>query len=211
MITHAVKVAGMAFAILCLTGCADQIVTLRYRPDLQIERLSTTQGVTVYKLADRRGDEGDHGDPLRVGGVYNGYGMRYAKIMTLTPWPEVLAQALAAAFTARGVQAVAVVEREYAPGTAPASTPLVLSGEIRNFSTEARWLGQLAHVSGIIRLYDQQGSLLVEKAISARVRPTDPTSQPGYSLEDILNEAMRQFAQLVVTDPTLSQRLAMPP
>jgi hypothetical protein len=43
------------------------------------------------------------------------------------------------------------------------------------------------------------------------VRPTDPTSQPGYSLEDILNEAMRQFVRLVVTDPTLSQRLAMPP
>jgi hypothetical protein len=211
MIIQMVKVAGIAFASLCLTGCADQMVTLRYTPDPQIERLSTTQGVTVYKLADRRGDEGDHGDPLRVGGVYNGYGMRYAKIMTLTPWPEVVAQDLAAAFSARGVQAVVIVEREYAPGTAPVSTPLILSGEIRNFSTEARWLGQLAHVSGIIRLYNQQGTLLVEKAISARVRPTDPTSQPGYSLEDLLNEAVRQFVRLVVTDPILSQRLAMPP
>jgi hypothetical protein len=62
MIIQMVKVAGIAFASLCLTGCADQMVTLRYTPDPQIERLSTTRDVTIYKFADRRGDEGDHGD-----------------------------------------------------------------------------------------------------------------------------------------------------
>ena len=103
-----------------------------------------------------------------------------------------------------------MANREYLPGVVPVSTPLVISGEIRNFSTEARWLGRLAHVSGIVRLYDQRGTLLIEKPISARVRPTDPTSQPGYSLEDLLNEAVQRFVRLVVMDSDLSQRLITP-
>jgi len=37
---------------------------------------------------------------------------------------------------------------------APVSTPFVLSGDIHNVSTEAGWLGLLANVSGVIRLYD---------------------------------------------------------
>ena len=209
MIGPVIRIAAIGIGILCLTGCADQMVTLSYRPDPQIEPLPTTQGVTVFELADRRGDEGD-GDPLRVGGIYNGYGTRYAKIMTPTPWPEVVAQDLAAAFTARGVQAVAMANRQYVPGGVPVSTSLILSGEIRNFSTETRWLGHLAHVSGIVRLYDQHGTLLVEKPISARVRPSDPTSQPGYSLEDLLNEAVQRFVRLVVMDSDLSQRLVTP-
>jgi hypothetical protein len=204
------RVAAMGITILWLTGCADQMVTLRYTLDSQIEPLPTTQGVTVFKLADRRGDEGDHGDPLRVGGIYNGYGTRYAKIMTSTPWPEVVVQDLVAALTARGVQAVAMANREYLPGAVQVSTPLILSGEVRNFSSETRWLGRLAHVSGIVRLYDQQGTLLVEKPISARVRPTDPSSQPGYSLEDLLNEAVQRFVRLVVMDSDLSQRVVTP-
>lgn len=210
MTRRVVKSAAMGMAMLWMTGCADEMVTLRYARDPQIEPLPVTRGVTVFKLADRRGDEGDHGDPLRVGGIYNGYGSRYAKVMTSTPWPEALTQDLAAAFTARGVQAVAISNREYVPGAVSVSTPLVLSGEIHNFSTETRWLGHLAHVSGIIRLYDDHGVLLVEKPISARVRPTDPSSQPGYSLEDILNEAVQRFVRLVVMDSDLSQRLVMP-
>jgi len=200
--TYLIRVAGIALTPVLLTACADSVVRLRYAPDPSIERLATAQAVTVFRFADARGDEGDN-DPLRVGGVYNGYGMRLQKIMTRTPWPEALVADLTAGFAQRGVSAVAVTDRSYAPGT-PVSTRLVLGGEIRNFSTEGRWLGLMAHVSGIVRLYDQRGGLLVEKRVSARVRPGQALG-PVY--ENMLNEAVQQFVRQVVTDPDLTQRI----
>lgn len=35
----------------------------------------------MLQFTEVRGEEGTHGDPFRVGGIYNGYGMRYARIM----------------------------------------------------------------------------------------------------------------------------------
>jgi hypothetical protein len=123
--------------------------------------------------------------------------------MTRTPWLEALVEDLSAGFAQRGVPAVAVADRSYAPG-ALVSTPLVLGGEIRDFSTEGRFLGLMAHVSGIIRLYDQQGGLLVEKRLSARVRPAQGAG-PVY--ETMLNDAVQQFVRQAVMDPDLAQRL----
>src|SRR2546426_5086193 len=93
--TYLIRVAGIALTPVLLTACADSVVRLRYAPDPSIERLATAQAVTVFRFADARGDEGDN-DPLRVGGVYNGYGMRLQKIMTGTPWPEALVADLTA-------------------------------------------------------------------------------------------------------------------
>lgn len=200
------RAAGLTLAAVLLTACADGMVRLRYAPDPTIEPLTGARPVTVFHFADARGDEGDQ-DPRRVGGVYNGYGMRYQRIMTPTPWPAALAEDLGAALSRRGVPAVAVTGGTWAPGT-PVATPLVLDGEIHNFSTEGRWLGLMAHVSGIVRLRDQRGTLLVEKAISARVRP-DPAPGPPY--ETMLNEAVRRFVRQVVTDPDLTRRLAPAP
>jgi hypothetical protein len=110
------------------------------------------------------------------------------------------------------VTAVAMRERIYAPGVL-VSTPLVLAGEIRNFSTEGRNMFVpilAAHVSGIIRVYDQQGGRLLEKRVSARSRPGGeavPASQLLSLYEKILNEAVQQFVRQVVTDPDLAQRL----
>lgn len=213
MVNNLIRVAGMALAAVLLTACAypDGIVRLRYAPDPNIERLATAQVVTVFRFADARGDEGDN-NPLRVGGVYNGYGVRVQKFVTPAPWPEALVEHLTAGFAQRGVLAVAVSERTYAPGT-PVSTPLVLAGEIRNFSTEGRNMFVpilAAHVSGIIRLYDEQGSLLVEKRVSARARPGAemvPASQLLSLYENLLNEAVQHFVRQVVTDPDLTQRL----
>src|SRR5262249_46847297 len=151
-------------------------------------------------FTDVRGEEGDRGDPLRVGGIYNGYGMRYAKIMTPKPWPDALVRDLATGFAQRGVPAIAVADYVYVSGS-PVSTPFVLGGEIHNFSTEARWLGLLAHVSGVIRLCDQVGSSLVEKSISARVRWLPEVNLPADRpvLEGLLNEAVAEFVRKVVT------------
>jgi hypothetical protein len=72
-----------------------------------------------------------------------------------------------------------------------------------------RWTLQ-SHVSGIIRFYDKEGTLLLEKAISARM----PRDDPGYRwdkqvsvYENFLNAAVQQFVRAVVTDPDLTQRL----
>jgi len=89
-------------------------------------------------------------------------------VFAATPWAEALVQDLTAAFASRGIEAVAMPDREYVPGTTAVATPLVLAGEIRNFSSEQRWSSQ-SHISGIIRLYDQQGALLLEKPISVRL------------------------------------------
>lgn len=65
-----------------------------------------------------QGDEGDPGDPFRVGGIYNGYGIRM----------EALVRDVTAELAQRGVQVVAMVDRLYAPGSSPVSAPLVLTG-----------------------------------------------------------------------------------
>ncbi len=196
-------------ALALLAGCADLKVQVQYAPDAQIEKLTAGVPLTVFRFADARGDEGDKGDAYRVGGVYNGYGMRLSKILHPTPWPEMLARDLGVGFTQRGVQAVVVDDRLYAPGSA-VSTPLVVTGEIRNFSTENRWAGYLAHVSGVVRLYDQTGAKLIEKPVSARLRPNDEEAQLSDGrllLERLLNRAVSEFVRQVVTDPDLTRRL----
>jgi hypothetical protein len=202
------RVALFLLAML-LVGCADLKVNLHYAPDPKIEALPTGVPVTVFRFVDARGGEGDKGDVYRVGGVYNGYGMRLARVLSPTPWPEQLVQDLGAALTQRGIQPTVVAERTYDKGTT-AATPLVLTGEIRNFSTENRWAGYLAHVSGIVRLYDRSGALLAERPIAARLRPTDEefkTFTGQQLLEQMLNRAVAEFISQVVTDPELSQRL----
>ncbi len=192
-----------------LVGGADLKLNLHYAPYGQLEPLTGGVPVTVFRFADARGNEGDKGDVYRVGGVYNGYGMRLAKILSPTPWPELLVRDLGAALTQRGVQPTLVTDRTYDKG-ATVGTPLVLTGEIRNFSTENRWAGYLAHVSGVVRLYDQSGALLSERPISARLRPTDEefkTITGQQLLEQMLNRAVAEFVHQVVTDPELSQRL----
>jgi len=200
---------ALVVALALLAGCADLKVQVQYAPDTKIEKLTSGVPVTVFRFVDARGDEGDKGDLYRVGGVYNGYGMRLAKILHPTPWPEMLVRDLGAGFTQRGVQVVMVEDRMYAPGSA-VTTPLVLTGEIRNFSTENRWAGYLAHVSGVVRVYDQSGAKLIEKPISARLRPNEEEAQVTDGrllLERMLSRAVSEFVRQVVTDPELTQRL----
>jgi hypothetical protein len=202
------RVVALGVLAAGLGGCADRVVDLRYTPNPAIARLPRAEAVTVFRFTDVRGDEGDHGDPLRVGGIYNGYGMRYAKIMTPDPWPNTLVEDLVTALTQRGVPAVGAPDYLYVAGLVVA-TPLVLTGEIHNFSTEARWLGLMAHVSGVIRLFDQVGTPLVTKPVSARVRwlPAVKLPQNQPVLEGLLNVAIDEFVTKVVTDPEVTQRL----
>jgi hypothetical protein len=204
-----VRMAALTAIAIAIGACVtDQTVQLRYFPDPRIEQLSGAQPVTLFRFADRRGDEGD-GDPRRVGGIYDGYGSRLAKVLSASPWPASLAESLVAGFAERGVPAVAVSDREFVPGATAVSTPFALAGDIHNFSTETRWTLQ-AHVSGIVRLYDDQGKLLLTKTISARMPRDSAGDSPekgvsGY--QAFLNQAVRQFVRAVVTDPELSQRL----
>ncbi len=201
--------ALLVLSMVLFTGCADLKVNLQYTPDAKSDILPSEMPVTVFRFADARGSEGDTGDVYRVGGVYNGYGMRLAKIVSPTPWPELLVRDLGAGLSQGGVQTVLIEDRIYTKGGA-VTTPLILSGEIRNFSTENRWAGYLAHVSGIVRLYDQSGTLLFEKALAARLRPTDEefrTVTGAQLLEQMLNRAVAEFVRQVVTDPDLTQRL----
>jgi hypothetical protein len=192
-----------------VTACADRIVQLSYQPDPQIERLSGGQAVTVFRLRDARGTEGDKGDPARVGGVYGGYGNRLAKVVTGSPWPPTLVRALTEGFKARGIDAVGIEDRELDPAALLMSTPFALGGEIRNFSTESRWT-KSAHVSGILRLYDQAGHLQLERPISARATEHElgtgvfASAEP---LEGLMNQALREFVRRVVTDPEITQRV----
>ncbi len=163
--------------------------------------------MTVFRFADVRGGESDNHDPRRVGGFYSmnllvpGYPVLTHKIRSSTPWPEDLTEALTAGLAQRGVQAIAVTDRIYTPGTA-VGTSLILGGEIQNFSVEWRWTPQ-AHVGGIVRLWDQDGRLLVEKPIEARMLPKYGNTPP----EDMLNAALATFVRQTVTDPDLTQRL----
>lgn len=187
-------------------GCADRMVTLRYVPESTSATLANAHAITVFKFSDRRGSEGDN-DAYRVGGIYGGYGNRLAKVMTDTPFQATLVRALTAGFQARGIQATGVEDRELAIGVA-FKTPLALAGEVRNFSTESRW-GTSSHIGGIIRLYDAQGSVLVEKMISERETTGlgSGVFASAEGLEEPMNKALRGFVQKVVTDPDITARL----
>lgn len=199
--------AGL-LALALSAGCADKHVTLRYTPPPAQARIPDARAVTVFPFDDRRGSEGDH-DPNRVGGVYHRYGNRLAKVMTETPFSRTLAEALAAGFKARGVDAAVAAAPRYQPG-ASIATPFALGGEVHDFSTEARFT-LTGHVGGIVRLYDRSGRLVLERRIEER--DTEGIRLSGFfantrRLEDALNNALAKFVARVVSDPDISAALA---
>jgi hypothetical protein len=86
---------------LALAGCADETIRLTYTPPAPSQSLGPR--LVIGSFRDVRGNEGDHGDAYRVGGVYGGYANRLAKVMSAAPWPPALTSALAAEFRALGV------------------------------------------------------------------------------------------------------------
>lgn len=210
MLTDRARVASLMLAAAVFTGCADRVIQLSYQPDTRVEPVAGGQALTVFRFSDARGTEGDKGDLLRVGGVYGGYGNRLAKVVTETPWPQTLARAVTDGFKAQGVEAVVIEDREISPGALGIQTPLALGGEIRNFSTESRWT-KSAHVSGVLRLYDRDGRLLLERPISARATENELGTgvfAGAEPLELLMNQALSEFGRRVVTDPEITQRLA---
>jgi hypothetical protein len=200
--------ALMLLAVGALTACADKQVTVRYQPDPTLERLTAPSALTIFNFSDQRGSEGDH-DIFRVGGVYVGVWTRLVKVMTDTPWPLTLSRATAEAFTKRGVP-VRIAYQAFMPGSTFA-TPFALAGEIRNFSTEFRF-GTGAHISGVVRLYDRQGSILVERRISERQTwDMEMGAATGdVALQATLNRALAGFVSKIVTDPDIDSVLTRP-
>src|SRR5262245_63900094 len=70
-----------------LSSCADRQVSVGYRPDPTLARLTAPDALTIFDFGDQRGSEGDH-DVFRVGGIYVGFTTRVVKVMTDTPWPR---------------------------------------------------------------------------------------------------------------------------
>jgi hypothetical protein len=193
-----------------LVGCADRTIRLRYAPDEPIIPVTAAQPLTIFKFADRRGPKGDQGDPLRVGVIYAANGGRIGTVTTDTSFLRTLTEALVAGFKARGVEAVGLPDRELVVGT-PFDTPLALGGDIQYFSAESWWT-RSAQITGMIRVYDRQGALLVEKRVSAQ-------EQAGMAsvfipmakiLEELLNTALREFVRTVVTDAAVTKQLVNP-
>jgi hypothetical protein len=200
--------ALILLALGALAGCADKQVAIRYQPDPTLERLTAPDALTIFDFSDQRGSEGDK-DIFRVGGVYVGVWTRLVKVMTDTPWPRTLSRALAEAFTGRGVP-VTIAYQPFAPGST-FSTPFALAGEIRNFSTEFRF-GTAAHISGVVRLYDRRGAILIERRISERqtwdMEMGAATSDAA--LQATLNRALAGFVSRIVTDPDIDGFLTRP-
>jgi hypothetical protein len=179
-----------------LVGCGDRIVTLRHSAPPPQATLAPV--LVVVPFADVRGKEGDQGDPLRVGGLYGSYGNRVAKVMATAPWPPQLQDALVAEFRAAGVDA----QKRAGPAEAPAGAK-ILDGEVRNFSTEARW-SRAAHVSGLVRVLDAAGQVRFVKQFSARESEANLTGTfTGEPLEVLLNAALTRFVRTVATDPEI--------
>jgi uncharacterized lipoprotein YajG len=202
------SLAVVWLALALLAGCADKQVTLNVgAPDLG--RIPGAGALTVFPFADRRGSEGDQ-DPNRVGGVYGRYGNRVSKVTVATPFARTLADALAAAFKARGVEVVVAPAPSYPPGATPIATPFALAGELHDFSTEARFTTS-AHVHGIVRLHARDGTLLYQREISER--ESEGIRLGGFfastdRLQDVLNKALAKFVKIVADDPALSAALS---
>lgn len=142
-----------------------------------------------------RGNEGDHGDVHRVGGVYGGYGNRLAKVMLASLWPPAFVAALAAEFRAQGVDASA------AESSAGPTDAYLLSGDVRNFSTESRW-GRAAHIGVTFRLLSPDNRRLVEKRIDVK-ESSGLGSFDAEALQELLNRAFARFVREVATDPEI--------
>jgi hypothetical protein len=186
--TLAILAVGML-----LTGCADKTIRLTYTPPAPSQSLAPR--LVIGPFQDVRGNEGDHGDVHRVGGVYGGYGNRLAKVMIASPWPPTLASALAAEFRAQGVDAVAVAA-ESSPAPPDAYR---LGGDVRNFSTEARW-GREAHIGVTMRLVSPDGRQLVEKRVDVRESGYSLNNFNADILEELLNRAFAKFVRDVAAD-----------
>ena len=202
---------ALLFIALVVSGCADKRIALRYETPSTFAPVSQSQPLTIYAFADRRGSEGDEGNPLRVGGIYGGYGNRLSKVMADSPFLETLVNALAAGFRARGVSVTVVGDRPIGSPAAGSRT-MALSGDIKNFSTEGRFTNS-AHISGIVRLLSPAGALLVEKEFSERVR-SDQGGGAGVftdveDLQRIMNAALAKFVERVVTDADINAQLAV--
>jgi len=191
-------------AILAMSGCADRVITLSYTPPPPSSTVSPR--LTVFRLADQRGNEGDHADPLRVGGIYGGYGNRLAKVMVTQPWPPRLVSALVAEFRGAGVDAVGT---DQLPLNPPADRAW-LEGDLRNFSTESRW-GRRAHISAIVRLRVPGGGIVVEKEIKADASGYNANNFDGEILQDLLNRAFAEFVRKVATDADIRAGLQRVP
>jgi len=179
-----------AVVLLCV-GCADKTVRLTYTAPAPSRSLAPR--LVIGPFQDVRGNEGDHGDPHRVGGVYGGYGNRLAKVMIASPWPPVLASALAAEFRAQGVDAVA------ADSSPVPRDAFRLDGAVRNFSTEARW-GREAHIGVTVRLLSPEKRPLVEKRIDVRESGYSLNNFNADILEELLNRAFAKFVRDVAAD-----------
>ncbi len=169
----------VGLVMLAVAGCGDKVVTLYYTPPPPSPKADLH--LTVMRVADRRGGEGDRGDPFRVGGIYGGYGNRLSKVMVAQAWPPILMSALVSEFRAVGVDARA---GDASPGKPPPDRAW-LDGEIRNFSTEARW-GREAHVSGSVCLRAPGGGILIEKEFQGVAS--------GYGLNTSTRDSPRIFA-----------------
>jgi len=194
-------------ALLLLTGCGDKTIALTYSAGPPAPPLSGAKPVTVFAFRDARGDEGD-GSFYRVGGIYGGYGNRLSKVWSSGPWMPTLVGALVTGFQGRGVAAQAAADREFQPGD-PSVAGYALGGDLKNFSTEARYTNS-AHISAIVRLYESNGTIAVEKEISQRVRSQYGGGGVLTSVDDlqrIMNDALSQFVQRVVTDADIAARL----
>jgi ABC-type uncharacterized transport system auxiliary subunit len=202
----------MTLTLLVLAGCGDKRILLNYVPDAAASKpAEDAPAVMVFAFRDARGDESD-GNPYRVGGVYGGYGNRLSTVLAEKPVVPILVDALAAGFRARGVPAQAVADREFRAGD-PSVTGYALGGELRNFSTEARFTNS-AHISALVRLYAPNGTVAAEKEISHRIQSEYGGGGVRTSSDDlqrIMNEVLAQFGQRVVTDPDITARLRETP
>jgi hypothetical protein len=153
----------------------------------------------VVAFEDQRGNEGDHGDPYRVGGIYGGYGNRLVKVLLNEPWPPRLLAALVAEFRAAGIDAAGL---ERLSPDRPLGLPW-LEGAVRNFSTEARW-GREAHISASVRLRSAGGLVLVEKDIQTRASGYNLNNFDEALLQTMLNEAFAEFVRKIARDPDIT-------
>ena len=99
-------------------------------------------------------------------------------------------------------------DREFQAGD-PSVTGYALAGDLKNFSTEARYTNS-AHISAIVKLYRSDGTIAAQKEISERVRSEyggGGVLTSGDDLQRIMNLALSQFVQRVVTDPDIAARL----
>lgn len=190
----------VTLALVGLGGCGPKTLSVRYTAS-GITPLPQLLPVAVYQLVDKRGED----EPTRIGGVYGGYRNLLNRLYGDEPAAVTVTRALADGLKARGFPVIDMTTARFDPAATRAQVRVVVSGEVREFWTEAFYTNQ-AKCSMLLQLYETAtGRKLWEKEYAEKFSGglSGGVFASSDDLRDNLARLLSKVVERAVNDPDL--------